>query len=117
MKAAVDRTAAERMKRDNIPYYETFDFLRRNNITDVTVVSAPQNLYYLPQKTRYHVDGSLISNMYIMHCKYVLDMDNSQTLERDFKLMRGDYAIPPSALPPDASLIFHGPDARVYRLR
>jgi 4-amino-4-deoxy-L-arabinose transferase-like glycosyltransferase len=117
MKAAVDRTAAERMKRDNIPYYEAFDFLRRNSVMEVTVVSAPQNLYYLPRQTRYHVDPSLISHMYVMHGQYVLDMDHSQNLERDFALIRGDYAIPRSSLPPDAALVFQGPDARVYHLR
>jgi hypothetical protein len=104
------------MKCDNIPYYETFDYLRRNNIAEVIVVSAPQNLYYLPEYTRYHLDTSLISHWHTLHDSYVLDIDRSQTLERDFKLLRGNYAIPPNTLPPDA-LVFQGPDARVYRLQ
>jgi hypothetical protein len=117
VQAAFDRTAAERMKRENIPFYEAFEYLRKNNITDVMVASAPQNLYYLPPRTQFHVDGSLMTHMSTMHGRYVLDIDLSQTLERKLSAASGDYAISLHSLPQNTILVFQGPDARILRLQ
>ncbi len=115
IKAAVDPAAAQRMKRAAIPFYEAFEFIRQNRIADIAVLYAPQNLYYLPGPTRYHADGSLLSKLQTLHGTYLLDMDYSQILERNRSLMSGTYGVDPRLLPPGASLIFRGPDARIYR--
>jgi hypothetical protein len=116
MIAAVNCNTAERMKKAHIPFYEAFEFIRQNRITDIMVFHTPQNLYYLPQVTRYHTDESLMSKIQTMHGIYIFDMDYSQVLERNFSLMRGDFTLSPRTLPASAVLIFTGPDARIYRL-
>jgi len=116
MKAAVSESAAQRMRQENIPFYEAFEFIRQNQITDILVFYAPQNLYYLPPFTRYHADDALAEKMGTMRDAYVLDIDYSQTLERNLSALRGDYKIPPNSLPSNARLVFQGPDARIYRL-
>jgi hypothetical protein len=117
MKAALNPAAAERMKREQIPFYEAFEYLRHKGITDVTVSYAPQNLYYLPKQTRYHVDNAHLANMHAMHGAYVLDFDYSQTLDRQSALIRGDYQVPATNLPTYFEMVFQGPDARIYRIR
>jgi hypothetical protein len=103
------------MKRESIPFYEAFEYIRKSAITDVVVASAPQNLYYLPPNTCYRVDDSLKLRLRSLHDVYVLDFDRSQTLERSPATMTGDYALMLHDLPARVRIVFQGPDARVIR--
>jgi hypothetical protein len=117
VRAAFDRTAAERMKTRFIPFYEAFEFIRKSAIPEVIVASAPQNLYYLPPKTVYRVLDSLEMRLPSLRSAYVLDFDRSQLLDRVLTVMAGDYAIARRPLPENATIVFQGPDARVIYCR
>ena len=45
---------------------------------------------------------------------FLLDIDDSQTLERNLSVLRGDFGLAEPA-PPLLEKVFNGPDARVYR--
>ena len=85
----------------------------RKNRSDLVVLHDNQVFYYL--KTAYRVDEKVLDNIKPYQKSCILDIDYSQTLDRDWKMQSNAYCI--REVPSFLKLIFNGPDARIYQVR
>ncbi|MCU0608239.1 MAG: glycosyltransferase family 39 protein [Chitinispirillaceae bacterium] len=113
--AAISAPAREEYKKAGIPYYEAFEYLRKNRI-DTVFVAAPDRIFYYLDGV-YEVDTALHHADSSYAGRVVLETDYSQILGRDTGIINparpGAFASKP--LPDNTQLLFEGPDARVYK--
>lgn len=112
-KAAINPEYRRTYRQKNTPFYEAFEFCNKEKPSDLVVLHDNQVFYYL--KTAYRVDEKVLDNIKPYQKSCILDIDYSQTLDRDWKMQSNAYCI--REVPSFLKLIFNGPDARIYQVR
>ena len=100
-------------KQKNIPFYEAFEFLNKDRKSPLIVFYGNQIFYYL--KSDYIIDANTHEYLEKYKDAYILDIDYSQTLERNFDIQKNDFYL--SEIPPQLDLVFNSQDARIYRIK
>lgn len=95
------------------PFSEAFAFCNAVKDRQIVVLYPNQVWFYLTGN--YFVDPDALTNPERYAGDFLLDIDYSQTLERDLTGLQGSYAI--RMVPADLELVFTGPDARIYRFK
>ncbi len=103
--------ARENYRLAHIPYCETFNYIKNHSIDNVTIFYFHPVFYYLP--CDYQIRSSLDALPDTSDTSYVLDIDFSQILDRDFSVQNRSFML--QSTPENAELAFEGPDARLYR--
>lgn len=112
-KAAVNPEYRTLYCRKNTPFYEAFEFCNKENPGRLVVLYNNQVFYYL--KNGYYVDENILDDIKSYPNACILDIDYSQTMGRDLKKRLNSYCI--REVPSFLTLIFNGPDARIYKVR
>jgi hypothetical protein len=112
-KASLSREYRISYCRNKTPFYEAFAFLNKEKPENLFVFYGSQLWYYL--KTPYCIRENALDAMSWVPGAYLLDIDYSQTLERNPRVLKNAYCI--QEAPAYLTLVFSGPDARVYRFR
>jgi hypothetical protein len=110
--AALCSEYRESYRKSNIPFYEAFKFCNAEKPRDLVVFHENQVFYYL--KTAYRCDENILAHGSQHANAYIMDIDYSQTLGRDFSKQTNTYAVESPA--PNLKLVFKGPDARIYKI-
>jgi 4-amino-4-deoxy-L-arabinose transferase-like glycosyltransferase len=111
-RAGLDRTYAQSLITANRPFAEAFRFLDSQRSARLVVLRYSQIFYYAHR--RFIVDSLALRHPERYPGALLLDIDDSQTLERNLSVLRGDFGLAEPA-PPILEKVFNGPDARVYR--
>jgi hypothetical protein len=111
-KAALFSDYRETYKKNNVPFYEAFEYCNREKPQPLFVLYENQVFYYLT--TGYRCDGKILEHAREHFNGYVLDVDYSQTMGRNLDKQTSAYGV--GMPPPNFQLVFTGPDARVYKI-
>jgi 4-amino-4-deoxy-L-arabinose transferase-like glycosyltransferase len=107
------RRFREEYRRQNIPYYDAFSFLKTVPREKIVVGFQNQIFYYL--RSGYRVDPDAASNAGRYSGFYFLDIDYTHVVPHSSADLKTDYFL--RSVPPAMELVFAGRDAKVYRFR
>jgi hypothetical protein len=114
LRAALDKQYARATITANRPFAEAFEFLATQKEPPLVVLRYDQNYYGAHRDFTF--DSLALSHPEQYRGALLLDIDNSQSLERDVKNLRHEFAVADS-VPSYLEKVFEGPDARVYKFR
>jgi hypothetical protein len=95
------------------PFTETFTFLDSIGVKTIHVMYESPLFYYL--SSDYCVTEDILDSPEQYEGDYILDIDYSQTIEKNRHSCTQDYII--NEKPDILQLIFEGPDAKVYQVK